>query len=146
MWIVLRQTNEKMHFYRKQTKFGARQYFQKSVSFCSRGSLYDVTSRWLPGPMFLLRSLCLGGSLCKGSLSGGLCPGEPLSRGVSLQSGLCLGGLCPGGLCPGNLCTGDSVQGVYVGDGGGRAVRILLECFLVLPKQMKSPDPVSRFG
>ena len=103
---------------------------------------------WLPGPMFLLRSLCLGGglSLCRGSQSGGLCPGEPLSRGVSLQSGLCLGGLCPGGLCPGNLCTGDSVQGVYVGDGGGRAVRILLECFLVLPKQMKSPDPVSRFG
>ena len=66
---------------------------------------------------------------------GGLCPsmhhrshdqrgvsGESLSRGVSVQGGLCPGFLCPGGLCPGgslsrgslsrrSLSRGVSVQG-----------------------------------
>ena len=47
-----------------------------------------------------------------GSPSGGLCPGVSLSRGVSVQGGLCLGGVGPGGLCPGGLCVGRvSVQG-----------------------------------
>ena len=108
---------------------------------------------WLPGPMFLLRSLCLGGgvfvqgvsvwgSLSRGtsvqggfspewSLSGGSLSRESLSRGFSVQ---------------GMSVQGDSVKGVSVGDGEEMAVRILLECFLVLPKQMKSPDPLSRFG
>ena len=61
-----------------------------------RGYLYDVTSylaAWshvpsgegvsIPGPLFLLGSLCVGRSLST-------------SQGVSVQVGLCLGGLCPG--------------------------------------------------
>ena len=47
-------------------------------------------------------------------------PGGSLSRGFSVQ-----GGLCPGGLCPGGLCHGDSPYS------NGRLVRILLECILV---------------
>ena len=45
--------------------------------------------------------------------------GESLSRGVSVQGGLCPRGslsggcLCPGGLCPGGLCP----RGVYVEEG-----------------------------
>ena len=57
--------------------------------------------------------LCLGGSLSKGSLSGGVSvqEGGSLSRrGVSVQGGLCLGGLYPGGFLP----TGVSVWRVSV--------------------------------
>ena len=61
---------------------------------------------WLPSPMFLL-----GESLSRG---GGLCPEECLSRG----------GLCPGGL-PDRPSDRDPPYGQE------RAVRILLECFLM---------------
>ena len=72
--------------------------------------------------------LCWGRSLFRGDL----CQGE-----VSVQRGLCLG---EGGLCPGGV----SVQGIYVQGGlcpgrpppydNERAVRTLLECFLVLQR------------
>ena len=105
-----------------------------------------------------------------GSLSGGLClgfsiwgslSGESLSRGVSVQRGLCLGGLCLGGslsrevsiwgslsgeslsrgvsvqrgLCLGGLCLGGSLsRGSLLGRppySKELAVRILLECIFV---------------
>ena len=66
--------------------------------------------------------LCPQGGLCPGeSLSrGGLCPGESLSRGVSVQ-GVSIQGVS----VKGSLCQGDP-------HGKERAVRILLECILVL--------------
>ena len=77
---------------------------------------------------------------------GGLSPGWSLSRGVSVQ-GIYVGGgdLCSGGLCPGILCPGESLskggslsRGVSVMATPAPsmveewAVRILLECILVL--------------
>ena len=41
------------------------------------------------------------GGLCPG----GLCPGKSLSRGASVQEGLCLWGSLSS--CPGDLCLGD---------------------------------------
>ena len=83
----------------------------------------------------------------EGSLSGGLCPGGSLSRGlyprgvsvqgVSIQGGLCpRGSLSKGVSVQGGLCSrGVSVQGgVFVWEtppyGNVQAVRILLECIL----------------
>ena len=43
-----------------------------------------------------------GGCLCPG----GFLSRRSLSRGVSVQGGLCPGGLCLGGLCPGDLYPG----------------------------------------
>ena len=49
-----------------------------------------------------------------GSLSGGLCPGGSLFRGVSVQGGFCVREFCVhGGLRPGGLC----VRGVSVQEG-----------------------------
>ena len=71
---------------------------------------------------------CPGGSLSGGggisvSVQGGICLGGSLSRGVSVQGGLCPVSLCPGGLCPGGLCQGDPSPPY----GNERTVRILLE-------------------
>ena len=49
----------------------------------------------------------------------------PVCDSVHSGGGLCL---CSGGLCPGGLCQGDP-HPLYSKE---RAVRILLECFLVL--------------
>ena len=60
------------------------------------------------------------GSLSRGSLSQGLCPGGSLSRGVSVQEDLCLGvsiqgvSVQRGSLSRGSLYRGVSVQGVSV--------------------------------
>ena len=62
--------------------------------------------------------LCLRGSLSRG----GLCSGGSLSRGVSVQGGLCLMSLCP---------WGDPRQRPPLYS-NARALRILLECILVL--------------
>ena len=93
-----------------------------------------------------VKGVSVWGSLSRGSLSGGPCPGVSvqgaLSRGVSVQGdhcpgsslsrgvsvwGLCpegsmsrvslSGGLCPGGLCPGGLCLGFSVQEGFLSKG-----------------------------
>ena len=65
----------------------------------------------MPGPMFLLGGLCPEAGLCPGvvSVQGGLCPGGSLSRGLPDSDPL-------------------DKDPPY---GEGRAVRILLECFLV---------------
>ena len=103
----------------------------------------------------------LTGGLCPGGLCGSLwgvsaprvSVQEVSSQGVSVRGSLS-GGLCPGGFCgglypgisapgvsvqevPGNwgLCSGGSLQGIPWTQiplyGEERAVRILLECFLV---------------
>ena len=101
--------------------------------------LYDVTSclvAWchvssrrgvsVPGPIFLLA----GGRIC---VQGGLCTGRVSVRGMgsgSLSGGR---GLCSGRSLSseGGLCTGGSLSGRPPYDEEW-AVRILLECFLVL--------------
>ena len=45
------------------------------------------------GPRSLSRGVSVQGGLCPG----GLCPGGSLSRGISVQGGLFPGGLCPAG-------------------------------------------------
>ena len=77
--------------------------------------------RSLSGVFFLGGGLCPGGSLSRQGVSvhGDLCPG----RGVSAQGGLCSGG----GLCPGGVSVRETPK--Y---GNERAVRILLECILVV--------------
>ena len=41
---------------------------------------------------------CIIGQMTRGvSVQGGICPGGSLSRGISVREGLCPGGLCPGG-------------------------------------------------
>ena len=84
---------------------------------------------FLPGDP-CLEGLCPGGSLSKGSLSCGLSPG------VSVQ-GVCVGDFCPGRYLSGVLCLGVCQEDtppprtktfLY---GKERAVRILLDCFLV---------------
>ena len=73
------------------------------------------------GPMFLRGGLCPGGGSlsCLGGGQEGLCQGCLLSGGVSVHGGLCLGCFCLWG-----HCLRDQI-------GEERAVRILLECFLV---------------
>ena len=66
-----------------------------------RGSAWGVSVWEGPCPGGLCPGgLCPGG-LCPGrSLSGGLCLGESLFRGISVKRGLCLGGsLCREDLC-----------------------------------------------
>ena len=72
---------------------------------------------------------------------GSLSEGVGLCRGVGSLGGFCPGGLCPGDLCPGGLCPGGLYLGVSVQWGSlsktppygkERAVRILLECILVM--------------
>ena len=109
--------------------------------------------------LLMTRGVSIQGSLYPGeSLSGGggsLCPGESLSRRVSVQESLCPGeslssrGLCPGVFVWGSLSRGLSPEEVSVQSWslsrGGRvslwrplpesekwAVRILLECFFVI--------------
>ena len=69
---------------------------------------------------------CITGHMT-GGLSGGLCPGGEgsLSRGVSMQ-----GGLCQGGLCLGGISVRETLPTLY---GNERAVSILLECRHHLP-------------
>ena len=97
---------------------------------CLEGSL----NRWVlcTGGWYLSRGGSLSrrvsvqGGLCT---EGGLCPGESLYRGRSLSRGsLSRGGLCTGGLWS---LSGGSLSGrpPY---GNVRALRILLECILVL--------------
>ena len=70
-------------YYRLQTKFGARWYYQKCLSFCPQGSLCMMSLPVrLPGPMFLLvGSLFLvpcsfwGFSAWRVSVKEVLCPG-----------------------------------------------------------------------
>ena len=57
---------------------------------------------------------------------GGLCPGE------SLSGGLCLGGLCLGVSVQGALCQGDPADRDPPTYGNEQAVRILLECILLV--------------
>ena len=95
----------------------------------------------LPGGL----GLCLGVGSLPGGL--GLCRGGWVSIGglglwgVSVRGDFCPGGLCPGDLCPGGLCPGGLYLGVSVQWGSlsrrppygkERAVRILLECILVM--------------
>ena len=121
-----------------------------------KGCLYDVTSCWLPRPMFLLGGSAFGGwglhpgggdlhpeggkgsasrgrkSASRESALGGLHPGRGFtSRGSSSKGG---GGLHPEGTGSASRGREDCIQG-----GLGRhplepekwAVHILLECFLV---------------
>ena len=103
-------------------------YVQGRGSLC-RGSM-------LRGGGHCPWGLYLGGSLSRGFLSGGLCPGEGISvQGVyaegrgSLTRGSLSGGFCPGGslsgcpcpqglhlggFCAGGLCLGVTVQGVSI--------------------------------
>ena len=70
---------------------------------------------WLPGPMFLPRGLCPGGSLSKEvSIQKCLYPEVSLSMGVSVQGVFVHGGFC-----------GETPQSEK------QVVHILLECFLV---------------
>ena len=73
---------------------------------------------------------------------GGFCPEisvwESLSRGISIQGGLCPGGSVQGGLCLGGLCPGGSLSGgsllgkpLLPPYGYMWVVCILLECILV---------------
>ena len=71
-----------------------------------------------------------GGSLSRGvSVQGGLCRGVSLSKGVSVQGCLCpgvsvQGDLCPGGLWPGgSLSRGVSVQRGSLSSGVGVSVQ-----------------------
>ena len=84
---------------------------------CPRGSLSGGASVWeslsrrslfrgivsVHG-LSLSRLVSVLGESVWGSLSGDFCPGASLSRGLSVQGGLCPGDLCPGDLCPGGLC------------------------------------------
>ena len=99
-------------------------------------------------------SLCLGGSLSWGwslsrrvSVWGSLCPVGSLSGGVSVQGwrvsvqGVSVQGLCPGeSLSRGSLFGGCLSRGVSFMEiplyGNERAIRILLECILVLKFQL----------
>ena len=104
--------------YRPQTKFGARYYFHRCLS------LYDVTSSLAACSHVPSR----GGGFWPWSLvpSGGLCPGETLSRWVSVQGILCPGETLSlqvsvqGRLCPGGSLSGGSLsrRGVSVQEGG----------------------------
>ena len=117
------------YFYRPQTKFEKVMFLHLSVSHSVHGGCLGLC----PG----------GGSLSRGiSVQGvsvqGVSVRRSLSRGVSVQGGLCLrglcpgevsvqgdlcpgclspgegsvcGDLCPGGLCPGGLCLGGSLSG-----------------------------------
>ena len=97
------------------------------VSVHPGGSLFrgvSVQGDLCPGRS-LSRGLCPGRSLSRG----GLCPGEFLSWGVSVQVGpLSREGSQSGGLCRGG---GRGGRGT-LSRGIGRAVRILLECIVVL--------------
>ena len=84
--------------------------------------------------------------VCEGYIFKGVClptgGSRSLSRsvsvqGVSVQRGLCPEGVSvPRGLCSGGLFTGGSLSG----EGGNEwAVRILLECILVLYIEMQLP-------
>ena len=93
---------------------------------CSEGGLHMISFPiWLPGPMFHLGDLCLWSYVTSGEgeclCPGGLCPGESLFRGASVQ---------------GVYLQGVSVQGDFCRQRPPRygeewAVRILLECFPV---------------
>ena len=63
---------------------------------------------------------CLSrGSLSRGvSVQEGLCPGGSLSWGVSVQGGLCPAGVCPEVLCLGSSLSGGLSRGVSVQGGG----------------------------
>ena len=52
-----------------------------------------------------------------GCLSGVVCPGRCLPRGVSEQ-----GGVCPGGVCLGGVCLGVSEQGGLPGGVSAKGV------------------------
>ena len=78
------------------------------------------------GPMFLRRGLCPGGGSlsCRGGGAGGSLSGVSLVWGSLCPWGAGAGGLCLGCFCLGGHCLRDQ-------KGEERAVRILLECFLV---------------
>ena len=74
---------------------------------CPQGGVSVTVRGFLSrGEVSVQGDLCSGGSLSREGF---------LSRGISVQEGLCPGGLCPGGLCPGGLCPGRSLsRGVSV--------------------------------
>ena len=105
-------------FFRPQTKFEKVMFSQ--VSVCPQRGSQSLSggSPSLGGS--LSRSslsrvhLCAGGSLCRGSLSGGLCPGRSQSRGISVQgASLSRGVSAQGVLCQMgvSVCAGVSVWG-----------------------------------
>ena len=99
-------------------------FLHMSVILCTGGRGLCIMSLpvWLPGPMFLLQVFVSGPMFL---------PGVSV-QGVSVQGGLYPCGLCPG--CPG------SEREVFAREtlrkrppyGKERAVRILLECILVM--------------
>ena len=99
-----------------------------SVSACTTGHMTREGSL-SRGEGGLSRGVSVWGeSGGRGSLSRG--------RGVSVQGRLSGGNLCPGGFLSGGLCSGGSVREMLPDRdppcGNERAVRILLECILVL--------------
>ena len=81
---------------------------------CQGGLCMTSLPVWLPGPMFLLGSLCLwyhvpSGGLCQGDRGlcpGNFCPGVSLSIRISLGGGALSRGSVSGRIC----CTVKSVQ------------------------------------
>ena len=67
----------------------------------------------------------------------GLCPRRSLSRG-SLSGGSLSGGFLSGGLCPEGFCQGRSLSWRPPLYGNERALRILLECILVIINRFRS--------
>ena len=106
-------------------------YHSRGISLCYLALLPPANELW---EGYVSTGVCLStGGLCPGGLcpEGGLSPGGSLSRGGSVQ-----GGLCPGvsvqGVCPGGVSVRETPS--WTEYGNKRAVRILLECILVIER------------